>query len=323
MIIKTFKTNRPVLYVLLSLMTVAFWLPSFIYSEPQNIVHKGPLFSTLEMLIAFWKPLLPILLLLFLIAQSLYINVVVEKHRLMKKSSFLPGLLYITLVFTFWKEASVHPVVVANTFLVIVVDKLLSLSRSKKINYLCFDVGFLSGLSVLVFPPLVVLIPVAWIALFMFRPFNWREWLITAIGVCLPLMYLYVYYYWNDNTQAILSLFRLSEVAGMNISTSKIILLSFVGIVLTVSFYSFLKELSVNTLRIKNCYFVIIWLLVLSVLSFFIFKLSLPSFALLVSIPLAVYMATYFLRDKKKMLKEIIYFLWLVLIVYDYISMQS
>ena len=55
------------------------------------------------------------------------------------------------------------------------------------------------AVGTLIYLPFIYMFLVIWIALIIFRPFNWREWVACIIGFITIFFFLAVYYYLNDS----------------------------------------------------------------------------------------------------------------------------
>ena len=79
---------------------------------------------------------------------------------------------------------------------------------------MAFDAALMLSLGSLFYFPTILLLPLVWVALNDFRPFQWREWAMPFIGVALPYLYLATWYFWNDELGAFAQTSGSSKMVG-------------------------------------------------------------------------------------------------------------
>ncbi|MFC3365017.1 DUF6427 family protein [Pedobacter fastidiosus] len=131
--------------------------------------------------------------------QALIFNRVINNHNLLAKPSFLPGLMYIAGTSLFLDFMVLSPALISNFLLIWVIDKFLKLAKSANSITTVFDIGMIIALGTLIYFPFMATLLMIFLALLLFRSFNWREWIAGLIGFITVFFFVAVYYYWNNN----------------------------------------------------------------------------------------------------------------------------
>jgi hypothetical protein len=136
---------------------------------------------------------------LLVFVQAIIFNIVVNKHGLLPKPSYLPALLYITSASLFMPFLVLSPTLVCNLLLIWMMDKLLKIGKSPNGIMIMFDVGMIIAAGTLIYFPFIVMLLMLWLSLLLYKSFNWREWVSGLVGFITIFFFLGVFYYWNDN----------------------------------------------------------------------------------------------------------------------------
>jgi hypothetical protein len=131
--------------------------------------------------------------------QAILFNRVVNNHSLLNKPGFLPALMYITGASLFMPFLVLSPTLICNFLLIWMMDKFLKIGKSPNAIMIMFDVGMIIAIGTLIYFPFIVMLVMIWLALLLYRSFNWREWVSGLIGFLTIFFFVAVYYYWNDS----------------------------------------------------------------------------------------------------------------------------
>ncbi|MEY3678344.1 MAG: hypothetical protein RI924_485, partial [Bacteroidota bacterium] len=133
-----------------------------------------------------------------LVVQAIWFNSVVNTHNLIAKASFLPALLFVVCASTIDSFAYFGPVQILNFFVIWLLNQFFKMYRVQEIRPLVYNAGMVIALGTLIYTPFALMLPLIWISLLIFRPFNWREWILGFLGFLTVFFFLAVYYYWNN-----------------------------------------------------------------------------------------------------------------------------
>lgn len=137
------------------------------------------------------------------ILQSLRLNHLFTDHRMYSKVNYLPAMVYILLTGLFTEWSSLTPALIMNTFLIWFFAQTVRLYNSHNPKTLLFNIGLLTGVTVIMYHPSALLVPVAFFALMILRPFIITEWLVLVMGVIFPFYLLTSYLYLTDQLLSI------------------------------------------------------------------------------------------------------------------------
>lgn len=147
-------------------------------------------------LIGFLKPLniAPVLyvLLAFLLlySQALLFNRICNDQKLLPRPNYLPAMAHLltTSLFVEWNYFSAP--LLANSFLIWIFYRLITLPNIQKPAGVIFNIGVLMGIVTLLYRPAIVFVALVILALFIMRPFRPQEWAINILGITMPYYFL-------------------------------------------------------------------------------------------------------------------------------------
>jgi Family of unknown function (DUF6427) len=198
-------------------------------------------------------------------------------------------------------------------------NKILTSFRKNNAFSNAFDAGLLLSIASLFYFPSILLFPLIGIGLIIFRTFNWREWIISAIGICVPYVFILSYYFWNNQLSVFWnscsSYFVLHDKPSFDYTFS-FYFMAITGLIVALfSLSKILNNIRSGSQKTKKNLIFINWLFLFSIISFCIApSLISPYFAAL-AIPLSIYTANYFLSMKKEWLGELLFLLFLITIL--------
>lgn len=319
MFIRFFKTNNAAAYFFLPLLALAIWGFGFFLPEILPAKHTMPFYDIINGVVSKIQWLNIVIALIFVLSEAFLLNYIITENALFTKQSYLPALFYVLFMSNNSTMLSTHPLLFANLFMLFAIDQLLNAYRKDKAFSEAFNAGFLVSIATLFYFPYIVFIPVIGIALILLRPFIWREWIISSMGVLLPYCFVGTYYFWNDsltifwNENMRFSVLR--EQSKYYFSTSFYITMIIGCGILLFSFGSLFGGLTGGSQKSKKSMILMIWLFIFSIGSVFLApELTTRSFSAF-AIPASVFCANYFLTIKKQWWEELLFILFFSSIV--------
>ena len=131
--------------------------------------------------------------------QAILFNRVINNHSLLNKPGFLPALMYVTGASLFMPFLVLSPTLICNFLLIWMMDKFLKIGKSPNAIMIMFDIGMIIAIGTLIYFPFIVMLVMIWLALLLYRSFNWREWISGLVGFLTIFFFVAVFYYWNDS----------------------------------------------------------------------------------------------------------------------------
>jgi hypothetical protein len=195
MLLRILKYNSTPGYLMILLLTLVAWWPSFnsLTGRQSAFDHAPmPLYDILARFIAPYElasTLMAMGLVLFLGFYLLRIN---TKYSLLRERALLPAFFFILIVSSITFLHRLHPVLIAMLFFLPAVDKLLSSYKTERLSYNYFEASFLIGAGSLFYFNLIYFIVIVWAALLILRPVIWREWALSIMGIITPWFFFFL-----------------------------------------------------------------------------------------------------------------------------------
>lgn len=260
-----------------------------------------------------------LLTLVLTLLQAFLLNRVVNHFNFLGKSNFMTALLFMTLVSLFLPFLVISPTLICNFITISMMSKLFNIYKQADVKGLMFDLGMIVAIGSLVYFPFIVMLLLLWIALIIFRPFIWREWITPLLGFSVVYFLLgVVYYLLNrfDEFKAIFSPFTNSLPNTLHVDYHDYLVVApiIVGLIL---FLGVLRDQYFKSIvHIRKSFQLLFYMIVLIAGSFYLNeKININHFLLCVP-PLAIYLAYYFSLAKSKWIYESLYILIIATIIY-------
>jgi len=259
---------------------------------------------------------------LAVVLQALFLTYVINKQSVLKESSHLPALMYVVLMSCFPEQLSFNPLLLANFFIIFFLNSLFSFYRADSASFHVFDAGVFIGIAGLFYWPSLFLFPLTWAALVLLRPFQWKEWVVSLLGVALPFIVFAIGLFWFDmlsvnSIRSILEPFYQMHFSAVYKSTYIILFAILVGLSIA-SLIKFFQDMSTFAkLRTRKFLVLFVWFFLFAAISYLVsVKRTMISLSFL-AIPLSVMYSNYFLTMKKQWLAELLFLLLLAAVIYN------
>lgn len=253
------------------------------------------------------------------ILQGVLLNHIISKYNLLGKANYLTALIYVTLASIITPFLTLSSTLLCNFLLIWLIDKLLSIYRAGDIKAILFDTGLIIAVGTLFYFPFIAMFPAIWIALVIFRSFNWREWIAGVMGFITIYFLLFIIYLWFDMLEAFKNIWTpLTRTfpTSLNIDLYDYWVLLAPSIILLLFIISLRQNFFKSLVFIRKSFQLLFFMLLLSIISFYLNN-NLEEFHFLLCVaPLAIYMAYYFTHAKIRWLYESAYALLFLAILY-------
>jgi hypothetical protein len=312
--IKQFRNLNPVNILLLAGITLLLRVGMFVYlPEEVSVDFIEPftrLFVPLPVENAF-SPLTNIYLAAFLLTvQSLIFNRIINSYNFLGKSTYLPALSYVSAASLFTPFLILSPVLFCNFLVLWMMEKFLSIYKRDGVSAVMYDLGMIVGVGTLIYFPFIVMLPVVWISLIIFRPFNWREWLAVITGIFTIFFFLGVFYYWNDSLAQFYRIWlplASKFPTNLRINLYDTLVLIPVVMIFTLGIFQLQKNFFRSVVHLRKSFQLLFFMFMAGLISFYLKEdLRLYHF-LLCAPPAAVLMAYYFVHAGKQWVYESLY----------------
>lgn len=264
------------------------------------------------------------LILLFLIVlQSILFGTLAERTQLLYKNTWLPVLFFGLFNLVFTEQTRFNPELWANVFLVLAVMSMFQAQGKERALPALLNAGILSGLAFLFAPSTLMFIPVFIFGIVMFKQ-------VRTLDV---FQYLFGYFLVLFTTVTILYLLKMDEVVLAYLSLDYIHpgnwevwqdpyftgLIAFLAVILIPTLLRLQQNFFKNTIRVRKLQQFILAYFIVSVLYALLGAQKIQTAIGIMSLPLSIYFTYYFLPDKRKWLKEVVFLLFLCLLVFQHL----
>jgi len=251
--------------------------------------------------------------------QALIFNRIVNNHNLLAKPSFLPGLMFVTGTSLFMPFMILSPALICNFLLIWIIDKFLKLGKSANSINTVFDIGMIIAVGTLIYFPFMAMLLMIFLALLLFRSFNWREWVAGLIGFITVFFFLAVFYYWNDNLS---SFYQIWKPLGnkfpsvFKINYNDYLVLIPVAVIIILASLQLRENFFRSFISTRKSFQLLFFMFIVSAASFYL-KPDFRTWHFLLCVPPgSVLLAYYFSNAKKRWFYETLFLLFVFSIQY-------
>jgi hypothetical protein len=323
MFTRLLKDNQPIAAIFAVLLTVFLWWLGYNNPPIQNINNQMPLADLVNYFLNN-NPIASIFTgLLFTIINGFLLNNLLSRFDIFPVKNLFPLLFYVLYMSGFKSQLLPHPILFSHTFILFGLIRIAQSNRLDEALGKYFEAGTFFSIASLFYFPSILLYPTVWVALIVIRPFVWREWLTSLLGLLLPYLFAFTWYFWFDG----LNLFVFGKIfypsqdfipnpsAWSGFTTTTVVAwLVLSGLSL---WFLLTKGWPLNTILSKNMLVVFIWLLLLSTLAF----LMAPAYEILyfslIALPLSVIISNYFVQLKWNLFADLLLITLITLIIID------
>jgi hypothetical protein len=321
--IKLFRSFNPINIVWLAVFLFAMRI-GFAYHLPNKTGFPFiELFSRLLIPVSYQYAIPPIFNLflasIMVFIQAVLVNYLINHYNLLGKSTFLPALMYITISGLFIPFLMLSPPLICNFLLLWMLFKMFDLYKGEEAKSISYDLGMIVAIGAMIYLPFVYMFLAIWIAMIIFRPFDWREWIACVMGFITIFFFLAVFYYLNDKLGQFFDIWLplgTKFPVHITINYYNYLVLIPVIVILVFSAFKLQQNFFKSYVQTRKSFPLLFFIFLIASFSFYIRSGFLLDHFLLCSIPVAVFCAYYFLYASTRWFYETLYILLLASIIY-------
>jgi hypothetical protein len=323
MFLRQFKGTGPGTIFLIIVTLLFIWASAFIklknHTSPDFDVNPMPLYGILSSFIGT-KPLPGILLALAVVSLMAFLIVNLNTTLFfIHERTFLPALLYILLSGLFPQYQLLNPVIFAAIFLMLAIRRIMESYRIQGTAFNFFDAGILIGIGSLFYADLIWFGLLVLIGIALFRTGNIKEIAITVIGLSTPFILTFaIYYVLGKDLQGLVSQIKynlFSKQDEFMFSPLTITAIIVAGLCVLVSIIHLLSQMNAKKIQARKIFSLLIWLLIISLAGYLVIPSVSVEIIWLAGIPVSFILTHYFVLARKKLVADIFFFLFFILIV--------
>jgi len=299
-------------WVLLALPLIIFgyvWLNfqtgNYVQEETSNLGFWG------EALVIY-PVLAGILSAVLIFINAVSINWIYNSNEFMDRNSYLSSLLYVVLLSYYHSFYSIDGLLLSHTFLILMMNRLFSLSQHEDGKREVFNGMFLAGMAATFHPPLMGLFPLLLFMIWVIRPFVMREFILAIGGFSIPLLYAGVYLWLSGNDLELKLLEQVTDYT--NKQTDFLITAILFTLLFLLSIVSIRLRTQKSSLRLKKLINILWWFLLLGLIlggGDYIMYGQIERFSFIM-IPLSIFMTFAFIHKTYGMFATILFYFALI-----------
>lgn len=268
MLVRIFKTSYTLNHLFFLVAGVMLWLPAFMHPgagfETDHALLAGPVIGAL----AEYPVIGSIIALLLLFFESYFLNYVLIENNLAPRNSIFAAFMYFLLMSFDKQLLTIHPVLLANVFVIPAMNFVLRIYTSENPFAEIFNTGFLISMATLFFLPSFWLILYIWLTFIVYRIVGWREWLISVLGFALPNLFVFVWAFWSDNMHVFSGLidkaFEVTSGTAIQSGFTGIAIIAAMALLLLFSLFGMFNKINEQKISIRKKLWSLIWLAAVS-----------------------------------------------------------
>lgn len=320
MIVKELRKTGPGIVAVIVLMALLFWLKPF-FELPQPFSGNGqmPLYRLLESFLdksPFAGIFLSFVLIIYIAFLLINFN---TSDFFITERTFLPGVIFVLLSGLIPQNQVFNPVLPSALFLILALRKIMNTYKIQGTAFDFFDAGILISTGSLFYGGLIWFGLLIMAGIFILRPFNLKEVLISLLGFFTPWCILFGFYYvmsWdikslmsliNDNLFGHLPVFKFSRINNLAGAVF--------FIAVTISLFHLISLINNKKIKARKTFFLLILGFFLSLILYFV----LPSVSIeifwLTAIPSSYFITHYFIFSRNRIVPEIMFSVLVLMVI--------
>jgi hypothetical protein len=323
MLLKVFRRTTPGVILLIILMLGALWIRAFLDPQlPGNAVYEispMPLYRILRYLLGA-HPLAGVILSFLILSFLLFLMVNFNTTVFfINERTFLPAVIYVLFSALFPENQVLNPVLPASVFLMLAIIRIMDAYRKPGIASNFFDAGIMISIGSLFYANLIWFGILVIVGIALLRTGNIKEIAISILGLVTPyIVTIGLFYVMGRDlmeffTDIIFNLF--GETPGLPFRRLTIIVLIYSALILLVSAGFLMMQINSKKIKSRKTFYLLTWGLVISIALYIVLPSVSIEITWLTAIPASYLMVHYFVFARKKLVPEIIFTGFFLLIV--------
>lgn len=257
--------------------------------------------------------------LILVFIQGFALNRLVVNFNLLKAPNYLTVLLFVSLACALPDFLMLSPILLCNFIIIWMLSKLFKIGTINEVRGLLFDLGLMVAAGTLLYYPFIIMMPLLWISLNIFRGFSWKEWASPLFGFGVVYFLLGLVYFWLDKLPEFYSLLT-PEIKKLSIPNNwkiKEFLILIPILPTLILFFSALhKYFFKSVVQLRKSFQLVVYMFSLLVIAFFIFEAAELHHFLLMAPGLAISFAYYYTSAQNKWVYEPLFLSLVACILY-------
>ncbi len=323
MLLRFFKGTGPGVILVIAVTLLAVWFRPFIQLKGHFTLYFDlnpmPLYGLISSFIGT-NPVPGIILSLLLVSlMSVLIVNLNSTIFFINERTFLPAFIYILLSGLIPQFQLLNPAIFSSLFLMIAIRRIMAAYRIQGTAYSFFDAGILIGTGTLFYANLIWFGLLIIIGIAIMRTGNLKEIAISVIGLVTPfIMTIGIYYVFDKDLRELFSLFEYNlfgKLTTYDFSRLMIVTIIYLGFILVLSLSYLLMVMNTKKIQARKTFFLLIWVFLISGFAYVILPSVSVEIIWITGIPVSYFLTHYFIFSRKKLIPEILFSVFFILII--------
>ncbi len=273
MLFRTLNRNDIVALALLPLLLIGFWINTLLFDQSPSFPYDHNPMPLWDLVISALKSnhlLASLISLLIALIMMFSVNRVVNRNNLFSGQTNLPGFIYMLLVSGYLMAQKLHPVWFFAPLLLLAIERLFSAAGQRKPMTWCFEASFVLSLGTLFYAKGIYFVVFIWMIMFILRLMSMRSFLASAMGIGLPYLFSFAYYFWFDQSGQFMEVIVENFISPIAFFDHTIYSQIYNGFIIFLAFISILavvRTMPAIKIITRKHYRIFIWLIVLCVVA--------------------------------------------------------
>jgi len=328
MIVKILRNYNPLNLLFIIITGIVLWTyPMFLGVDfTSNINTQMPIYKSIIKVISYNNIILPIFVsLLLILGQLLLIQRIDFKYQFSGSRNFLAGFIFILLSSLIMVVNYLHPIIYANIFLLLAIERIFDSYNNEKTLTNFFDASLLISISSLIYLNYLFFIILILISALILKPSPVKEWILIIIGfISTFLVYFSFYFILNGEINSLLNIIveNFAIFAKFILPHNILIItsLSIIFLLLIISLVFFFRNSTLLNANVIIFFRILNLLIIFIILIYLIMPTTNYEIVLSLSIPLSFLVANFFTNSKRKKIIEILFFIFIVSIIFVHLN---
>jgi len=323
MFLRFFKGTVPIVIMMIAIIFIAVWAPIFF---SKSIIHNNvsynnpmPLFGLLDYLTESKIWISNIVAAAICATLAILITHLNTTHLFITERTFVPALIFILFTALMPQYQALNPALPASLFMIFAIKRILESYRKQGVAYNFFDAGMLIGTGSLFYANLIWFGVLIFIGIVLLRSINFEEIAVSILGLIIPYIIMFGLYYLLDydlNEVFLLIYDNLfSEAASFNFSKLTIVAFIFISVISVISLVQIRMLQSAKKVKSRKTFWFLIWMFFITISVYFFVPSASCEIIWILGIPLSYFIANYLLFSKRKILPEVFFSLFFLIIL--------
>ena len=323
MLLRIFKGISPRVVSLSIITLAAIWLSAFLYPQlPGSFQYESspmPFYGLVKSVIGHSALAGVIFSLIVLSLLGTFLVVFNTKVVFISERTLLPAAIYILITGLFPQHQVLNPVLPAGVFLMLAIMRIMEAYRKPGTAFNFFDAGLLISIGSLFYCNLIWFALLVFIGIALLRPVNIVEIAVSFIGILTPYFILAgIFYVAGKDISALFTDMRINlfgQIQDYHFGLLTTAVLIFTGVLALISLSYLLTRINAQKIKSRKTFYLLLWTFFISIGMYICLPSVSVEIAWITGIPASYILAYYFIFSGKKLINEILFTVFYLLIL--------